>query len=107
LHATTGKVDATPGASEPGSVTLYPVEPEKGIFYAVFLAEFTPALDECTGRFRRLTDGNFLMLAVSEPFQVVVDTDGVPTNLAPVSDDPDGQIQYSWYGVGTLTYGRR
>ena len=96
-----GTVDTTPAATEAGEVTLYPVDPANGIFYAVFIAEFTPALEECTGKFRRLTDGNFLMVAISEPFQIV-GAEGLP-----LQDDPDGQIQYSWYGVGTLTYGRR
>ncbi len=96
-----GTVDATPGASEPGNVTLYPVDPENGIFYAVFIAEFTPALEECTGKFSRLRDGNFLMYARSEPFQVV------GADALPVPGDADGAIQYSWIGLGSLTFGRR
>lgn len=96
-----GTVDATPGASEPGSVTLYPVDPENGIFYAIFIAEFTPALAECTGKFSRLRDGNFLMYARTEPFQVVgADAVAVPS-------DADGIIQYSWIGVGSLRFARR
>jgi hypothetical protein len=69
-----------------GTVTLFYVG--NGRFVAVFVAEFTPVLDLCTGRFAKVIDGSFIMTAVTDPFVLG-------------STDPTG---YTWSGKGTLTY---
>ena len=79
-----GRVDE--GASSPGVATLYPQA--DGKFVAVFVAEFTPAYAECTGRFSKLTGGSFIMVATTEPFVLG-------------STDP---VAYWWQGQGTLTF---
>jgi hypothetical protein len=57
---------------------------------AVFVAEFNPVLELCTGRFKKVTGGSFMMTAISEPFVFG-------------ATDPVG---YSWEGEGTLQFRR-
>ena len=71
-----------------GEVTLYPVG--DGSFIAVFVAEFNPVPAKCTGRFAKVTDGSFIMVATSEPFFLLA------TTTTPFA--------YSWEGEGTLTF---
>jgi hypothetical protein len=78
--------DTTNGAAAPGQVTLYPTP--DGLVVAVWVAEFNPLLDQCTGRFANLIAGSFIMLAVTEPFVLG-------------AFDPVG---YAWAGDGTLTF---
>jgi hypothetical protein len=82
--------DMENGAEGPGQVTLVPNS--DGSFTAFFIAEFNPDLPNCTGRFAKLTGGSLIMYAVSEPF-FIVGTSTTPFN-------------YSWYGSGTLTFGK-
>jgi hypothetical protein len=78
------------GASQPGEVTLYPQS--NGSFTAVFVADFNPIPSQCTGRFANVTAGNFLMVAISEPFFL----EGATTT----------PFAYFWSGAGTLTFGK-
>jgi hypothetical protein len=78
--------DTTNGAAAPGQVTLYPTP--DGLVVAVWVAEFNPLLDQCTGRFANLIGGSFIMVAVTEPFVLG-------------AFDPVG---YAWAGDGTLTF---
>jgi hypothetical protein len=82
--------DTDNGAKQPGEVTLLP-EPD-GSFTAVFVAEFNPDLENCTGRFAKLTGGSFIMVAVSEPFFIL------GTTTTPFA--------YSWQGEGTITFSK-
>jgi hypothetical protein len=69
-----------------GTVELFPLP--DGEFIGVFVATFTPAFDECTGRFTKVIGGSFVMTAITDPFVLG-------------STDPTG---YTWSGEGTLTY---
>ena len=60
---------------------------------AVFLAEFNPDCEKSTGRFKRAVDGSLIMLAVSEPFELVLDDQG----FSPPWD-------YTWVGKGWLKF---
>jgi hypothetical protein len=80
--------DVTNGAAQPGLVTLYPVDAPH--VFAVWVAEFNPVPALCTGRFANVTDGSFIMTAVTEPFVLG-------------AFDPVG---YSWSGQGTITYSK-
>ncbi|WP_165250142.1 hypothetical protein [Paludisphaera soli] len=86
LAFTYGDVDN--GAAEPGNVTLTP-QPD-GRFVAVFVAEFNPIPEESTGRFARVVDGSFIMVATTEPF---------------VLGDKD-PVVYAWQGQGWLEYAK-
>ena len=97
-----GRTDVANPAKEPGFVQLIPVDPETGMFFAVFLAEFTPSLEDCTGRFAKLKDGSFRMLAVSEVFQA-----DPMTGFGVNPSDPSAPIKYSWYGAGSLKFKKR
>ena len=79
------------GPLGPGKVTLnvLGITPAGEIIVeAVFVAEFTPVLDQCTGRFAQLVDGSFVMVATAEP-----------TILG--SEEPVG---YTWEGEGWLEF---
>ncbi|MFO0877441.1 MAG: hypothetical protein U0840_08705 [Gemmataceae bacterium] len=64
---------------------------ENGAPYTLWIAEFTPALAQCTGRFSKVIDGSFIMTAISAPFN--------PFVPAPV--------EYSWEGKGWIEYKRK
>jgi hypothetical protein len=57
------------------------------IVEALFIAEFVPQPDLCTGKFAGVT-GSWVMIAVTKPFILG-------------SSDPTG---YSWEGAGSLTF---
>jgi hypothetical protein len=59
-----------------------------GEFVAVFVATFTPAFDQCTGRFTKVTGGSFVMTAVTDPFVLG-------------ASDPVG---YTWSGEGSIVF---
>ncbi len=86
LAFTYGDVDN--GADEPGRVTLTP-QPD-GRFVAVFVAEFNPIPEESTGRFAKVVDGSFIMVATTEPFVLG-------------AKDP---VAYTWEGKGWLEYAK-
>jgi hypothetical protein len=75
------------GAAEPGEVPLYSAG--GGKYIAVWVAEFTPVPALCTGRFARLVDGSFTMIAITQPF--------VLGSTTPVG--------YKWVGNGWLDFG--
>ena len=76
------------GAATPGNVQLFPTE--DGRFTSVWVAEFRPVPELCTGRFRNITGGSFFMIARTEAF--------VLGGTEPVF--------YSWSGEGFLKWGR-
>jgi hypothetical protein len=78
------------GASKPGTfeLTILDVLADGSLVVeALFIAEFVPQRDECTGMFAGVT-GSWVMYATTEPFVLG-------------SDDP---INYSWQGQGSLTF---
>jgi hypothetical protein len=78
--------DTDNGAEQPGQVALFPRP--GGRFVAVFVAEFNPVPELCTGRFASVIDGSFIMTAVTDPFVLG-------------SSDPAG---YSWSGEGWIEF---
>jgi hypothetical protein len=74
------------GAAGPGIVQLFPADDGKVV--AVWVAEFNPVPDECTGRFQKVIGGSFIMTAVTEPFVFG-------------SSDP---VAYTWSGDGSIEY---
>lgn len=76
------------GASTPGTFALIPVD-ELGddIYVAIFVAEFVPVSNACTGKFAGVS-GSWIMYAFAEPFQLG-------------SSDP---LEYSWSGDGSLNF---
>jgi len=78
------------GANKPGTfeLTILDVLADGSLVVeALFIAEFVPQPDECTGKFAGVT-GSWVMYATTEPFVLG-------------SDDP---INYSWKGQGSLTF---
>jgi hypothetical protein len=78
------------GASEPGTfdLTIVNVLADGSLVVeALFIAEFVPVSDQCTGKFAGVT-GSWIMIATTEPFVLG-------------SEDP---INYSWHGEGSLTF---
>jgi hypothetical protein len=75
-------------AAQPGQVALTYVG--DGKFVAVFVAEFNPVLKKCTGRFKKVIGGSFVMVAVTEPFVLG-------------ATDP---VAYTWEGEGSLEFGK-
>ena len=91
LTFTYGDVDN--GAAQPGQVELFPQS--DGSFIAVFVAEFNPDPSKSTGRFAKVVDGSFIMIAVSEPFTFDPND---PSRTTP--------FEYTWEGKGTLTFSK-
>jgi hypothetical protein len=78
------------GAKKPGTFDLTIVDilaDGSLVVEAVFVAEFVPVSDQCTGKFAGVT-GSWIMVATTGPFILG-------------SDDP---IPYSWEGEGTLNF---
>src|SRR5262245_2499041 len=78
--------DTDNGAQQPGQVELIYVG--GGEFITVWVAEFNPVLSECTGRFKKIIGGSFIMVAMTEPFVLG-------------AKDPVG---YTWEGKGWLEF---
>jgi hypothetical protein len=91
LACTYGETDN--GAEEAGTYQVYPTD--DGQVYVVFVAEFNPIPSECTGRFAKVVDGSFIMVAVSEPFDLVLDAEGFTP-----------KFNYEWDGKGWLKFKR-
>jgi hypothetical protein len=85
LAFTYGKTDNV--AAEPGQVELFYVG--DGLFVTVWVAEFNPVPELCTGRFSKVIAGSFIMVAVTEPFVLG-------------ATDP---VAYTWEGEGWLEFG--
>jgi hypothetical protein len=80
------------GASKPGTfeLTILDVLADGSLVVeALFIAEFVPQPDECTGMFAGVT-GSWVMYATTEPFVLG-------------SNDP---TNYSWQGQGSLTFAK-
>ncbi|HEV3235720.1 MAG TPA: hypothetical protein VGZ25_01950 [Gemmataceae bacterium] len=76
------------GAKKPGvfDLTILDVLPDGSLVVeALFIAEFVPQQDLCTGIFEGVT-GSWIMIATTEPFVLG-------------SSDP---IEYEWHGKGPL-----
>jgi hypothetical protein len=86
--------DTANGAEQVGEFQLYPAG--GGNVYVVFVAEFNPIPAECTGRFKDVIDGSFIMVATTEPFPLVLDQDG----FTPPFD-------YTWQGQGWIEFSKR
>jgi hypothetical protein len=82
------------GAAQVGEFQLFPAG--AGMVYAVFIAEFNPIPAQCTGRFKGVIAGSFIMVATTEPFALEVDEDG----FTPPFD-------YTWEGQGWIKFGSR
>jgi hypothetical protein len=78
------------GASQPGTFELTIVgvlDDGSLVVEALWIAEFVPLSDECTGKFAGIT-GSWIMFASSEPFVLG-------------SNDP---VHYQWEGEGALRF---
>jgi hypothetical protein len=78
--------DTTNGAQQPGEVEIQYVG--GGEFVAVWTAEFNPVPALCTGRFKNVIAGSFIMVAVTEPFVLG-------------AHDP---VAYTWQGDGWIEF---
>jgi len=81
------------GASQPGTfhLTIVGVAASGSpIVEALFIAEFVPQSNLCTGKFAGVT-GSWIMIAQTEPFELG-------------TTDP---VFYSWEGKGTLTFAKK
>ena len=85
--------DTTNGAEHAATYQAFPAE--GGKVYVVFVAEFNPIPSECTGRFKNVVDGSFVMTAVSEPVAPTIDENGFTPSF-----------RYTWDGSGWLKYRR-
>jgi len=81
--------DTDNGAQQPGQVEL--TYAGDGKFVATWLAEFNPLIAECTGRFSSVIGGSFMMLAVTEPFELG-------------ATDP---VYYEWQGEGWIEFKKK
>lgn len=87
--------DMTNGAEANGDYMAVPSTADPGKFEIMFCAEFNPLVEECTGRFAKLTGGSFTLLATTEPIELALDGFGFTPPFA-----------YTWEGEGTLTFAR-
>ncbi len=85
--------DTDNGAEQVGTFQLY--DAGGGKVYAVFIAEFNPIPAQCTGNFKDVIGGSFLMVATTEPFVLELDADG----FTPPFD-------YTWEGKGSIEFRR-
>jgi hypothetical protein len=83
--------DTDNGAEQVGQYQLFPAG--GGNVTVVFIAEFNPVPELCTGRFADVIDGRLIMVAVTEPFALQVDEDGFTP-----------PFNYAWQGDGWLEF---
>jgi hypothetical protein len=86
--------DTANGAEQDGAYQLYDVG--GGNIRVVFIAEFNPVPALCTGKFKKVSDGSFLMIAVTEPFPLQHDELG----FTPA-------FNYAWEGEGWLEFAKK
>jgi hypothetical protein len=79
--------DTSNGAKEPGQVQL--IDQGDGTFTSVWVAEFNPVPALCTGRFKNIIGGSFIMVAQTEPF---------------VLGDTEDPVAYTWEGKGWIEF---
>lgn len=89
LACTYGATDN--GAGQVGEFQVFPAA--DGKVFVVFIAEFNPVPGLCTGKFKDVVDGSFLMIAMTEPFTPGVNAAGF---TAP--------FNYTWEGDGWLKF---
>jgi hypothetical protein len=82
------------GADQPGTYQVVPADGGKVII--IFLAEFNPVPIACTGKFKDVVDGSFLMLAVTEPIDLSIDANGFTP-----------PFHYDWMGDGWLEFKKK
>lgn len=82
------------GADQPGMYQVVPAD--NGMVRVVFLAEFNPVPSACTGKFKDVVDGSFLMLAVTDPFVLSIDENGFTP-----------PFHYDWQGDGWLEFKKK
>ena len=85
--------DTDNGAEQAGTYQVYPAA--DGQVYVVYVAEFNPIPDQCTGRFKNVVDGSLIMTATSEPFDLTIDANGYTPPFS-----------FSWEGTGWLKFQR-
>ncbi len=79
--------DTDNGAKEVGTFQL--ADAGGGNVTVTFIAEFNPIPALCTGRFKDVIGGSFIMVAVTEPFALEIDAEG----FSP-------PFNYTWEGEG-------
>ncbi len=84
--------DTGNGAATDG--VYFPVPAGDGKFIIVFCAEFNPIPEQCTGRFADVIAGSFIMLAMTEPIDLVL-VGGFSPPFA-----------YTWEGEGTIEFAK-
>jgi hypothetical protein len=67
--------------------TVYLIPRADGLFDSMWVADFTPVPEACTGRFADVIDGSFTMTAITEPF--------FPTQT---------DVSYTWSGEGWIEF---
>jgi hypothetical protein len=85
--------DTRNGARQDGTFQIH--DAGFGNIVVVFIAEFNPIPSECTGRFRDVVDGSFLMVAETDPFPLQIDEHG----FTPPFD-------FTWEGDGWIEFDR-
>jgi hypothetical protein len=83
--------DTENGAQQVGQFQLF--DAGEGNVTVVFIAEFNPVPELCTGRFANVIDGSLIMVAVTEPFVPQLDQDGFTP-----------PFNYAWEGDGWLEF---
>jgi hypothetical protein len=86
--------DTNNGAKQAGMFQVH--DAGGGEVFVVFIAEFNPIPAQCTGRFKDVIAGSFLMVATTEPFELELDKDG----FTPPFD-------YTWEGQGWIEFRKR
>jgi hypothetical protein len=76
------------GPLGPGRVELF--DAGGGKFFTIWVAEFNPIPELCTGRFSKVIGGSFTMIAITEPFVLG-------------AADP---VAYAWSGTGKIEFGK-
>jgi hypothetical protein len=79
------------GAVTPAHFTIMPMADGKVVVQ--FVAVFTPAPGESTGRFAKVTGGGFIMVATTEPFDPTPNAEGYTM-----------PFHYTWEGHGSLEF---
>jgi hypothetical protein len=85
--------DRSNGAEQVGQFQLF--DAGGGDVTVTFIAEFNPIPELCTGRFKNVIDGSFIMVAVTQPFALQLDENG----FSP-------PFNYTWEGEGWIEFGK-
>jgi hypothetical protein len=74
------------GAQGPGVVELF--DAGDGKVFTIWVAEFNPVPELCTGKFSKVIGGSFIMVAITDPFVLG-------------ADEP---VAYTWSGKGSIEF---